>query len=182
MTEENDSFVLQKSQILEDFNDEQVSFLYFCGWIVDGRAGGFIVGRTHPTDSILCFVRHDDGKFSNIHVDGFEYVINPYAAERNFARLQELNSFQDEHHTLQEIPLSLASRIINTSAQPQDKYILMLNGGFIINRRATAKHFKELEEINNSSNPYNYYDINYLNPANRDNRDENGNIVIKLPR
>ncbi len=179
MTEKNDSFPLPELQILKGFKDEQASAIHYAGWLVDGRAGGLIVGRKYPSDSILCFVRHPDGSFSNILVEGFEYIINPYAAANNQTRLQELNAFENEYPPLIEIPLSLASRIINTSAEPEDKFILLTFGSFIINQRATAKHFAELEEINNSLNKHNIFDKNFLNP---DYWDENGNFKKKPPR
>ncbi|ATH99544.1 hypothetical protein [Alcaligenes faecalis] len=121
--------------------------LFINGWVVDGRAGGLIIGRTHETGHIIMITPNGDPAMFETTglVAGGEYIMSTQASETHFQRLQEINA--DQSPCDEEISVSLESRIINTRAEPHDKMLIVLNQ-FIINAEATKRHFDELEHIN----------------------------------
>ncbi|MCQ0168439.1 hypothetical protein DN388_15895 [Pseudomonas sp. S12(2018)] len=119
------------------------------GWIVDARDGGLIVGRSHQNGHILMFQGTPSlGEFEHIgYVEGGEYIMSTGATESHMARLEEIN--RDNAPCDTEVPISLDSQIINTRAEPHDKF-LVIEKQFIINRNATKRHFVELEKLNSA--------------------------------
>lgn len=117
------------------------------GWIVDGRDGGLIVGRRHVEGHILMFQGTDElGVFEHAgFVEGGEYLMSTEATELHFKRLQEINA--DKSPCDSEITITTDSQLINTRAEPHDKF-LVIHRQFVININATKRHFSELEELN----------------------------------
>jgi hypothetical protein len=137
------------------FDRDSFNIMDDAAWIVDGRCGGLLIGRSHADGHIRMVHGPFDGHYRVFTAaEGGEYVVNYRAYENEKTRLDEINSFKDEHCQLSEIAVSPASRILNTHAEPNDKLLWIGNGGvFIVNKRATAKHFSEIEEINQKWNP-----------------------------
>ncbi|TLG92979.1 hypothetical protein FEM54_06045 [Pseudomonas edaphica] len=134
-------------------SQEDFARCFINGWIVDGRDGGLIVGRRHLEGHILMFQPAGElGEFEQFgFVEGGEYLMSKDATELHFDRLLEINSDKAPCDT--EIVYSADSQIINTRAEPHDKF-LIVHSQFIINREATKRHFKELQELNQ---PNRYY-------------------------
>jgi hypothetical protein len=123
------------------------------GWIIDGRAGGFVIGRSHDDGNINMIMELEDGNYSIFcNLEGGEYIINYLAYEAAKERVDEINSFYDEHDLPSSIVLSDKTRILNTLSLPSDKLILISPGQFIVNKKATAKYYYELEDINYKNN------------------------------
>ncbi|MBC3197022.1 MULTISPECIES: hypothetical protein [Pseudomonas] len=123
------------------------------GWIVDARDGGLIVGRTHEEGHILMFQGTDVlGEFEHMgFVEGGEYIMSTDATAHHYSRLEEINS--DKSPCDAEIYVTASSQLINTRAEPHDKF-LVIHKQFIINRNATKRHFDELERLNR---PHRYH-------------------------
>lgn len=134
------------------------------GWIVDGRAGGYIIGRSHDTGNIYMIQRADTADVFVIQscLEGGEYIINHDAYTRYKDRIEEINSFNEPHDKTPNMSITLKTRMINTYSEPYDKLLLIEKGQFIINKFATVFFFKELEEINNSSNSFMYCNLDLL--------------------
>ena len=128
--------------------------LFKIGMILDGRAGGLIIGK--PSDGISVLQESEDDKYTiAAKFENGEYLINHAASLRHRKRLEEINAEQHPEVDKLRIPITSYSRIINTSANPDDKFLLIdRKEMFIINRRSTAKYFDELEFINNNPNLY----------------------------
>lgn len=136
------------------FNKDTVYEMISAGWIVDARGGGLVVGRSHAEGNIYMIQQLTDGRFIiKGHMEGGEYIVNADAYFTNRERLERLNEFSDEHEDMSSTFISPSSRILNTHAQPYDKMLWIdTRGQFIANKRATAKHFHEIEEINHQFN------------------------------
>lgn len=133
-------------------NQEQFIQCFLNGWIVDGRDGGLIIGRRHQEGHITMIQATNAGEFQHIgFVEGGEYIMSPAATKAHFARLEEINS--DKSPCAEEICVSVDSQIINTRAEPHDKF-LVIQQQFIININATKRHFRELEELNKNHRYY----------------------------
>lgn len=136
-------------QFPESFGLDSFYRLFVNGWVVDGRAGGLITGRTHETGHILMYVPSGDPViFSQCGVvAGGEFIASTWATELHFERLQEINS--DKSPCDRAIRVTSESRTINTRAEPHDK-LLIVYKQYIINAEATKRHFEELETLNAS--------------------------------
>jgi hypothetical protein len=135
-------------------------------WIVDGRAGGLLLGRSHAEGHIFMLRGPYDGRFEIFAtMQGGEYVLNHAAYTNEKSRVEEINAFKDEHAVLREVSLSPSCRILNTHATPHDKLLWIGDKGvFIVNARATAKHIREIEAINQKWNPFFKVDLMVLKP------------------
>lgn len=122
--------------------------LFINGWIVDARAGGLIVGRGHDEGHILMFSPAAElGEFSLVgFVEGGEFIMGTEATAAHFDELDQLNRDNSPSDSLPFLDRS--SRIINTCAEPHDKFLIVRNQ-FIINRNATNRHFSTLQRLNN---------------------------------
>lgn len=139
----------------EKFTLDQEAFsrCFINGWIVDARDGGLIVGRCHEDGHILMLQGTSTlGVFEHIgFVEGGEYIMGTDATEAHYDRLKEIN--EDNAPCDKEISVSLDSQIINTRAEPHDKF-LVIQKQYIININSTKRHFRELEDLNR---PHRYY-------------------------
>ena len=133
----------------EHFGLDTFYRLLINGWIVDGRAGGLITGRTHDTGHIIMITPIGDPVNFRLCglVAGGEYLVSTNATAQHHERLQHINSDKSPCHFA--ITLNAESRMINTRAEPHDKLLLVANQ-FVINAEATKRHFDELERINAS--------------------------------
>lgn len=132
---------------------EQFISYFINGWIVDGRDGGLIVGRQHEDGHVLMFqATHESGSFEHMgFVEGGEYLMSTHATALHRERLEEINS--DKSTCDLAINVTTESQLINTRAEPHDKF-LIIERQFIINPNATKRHFAELEQLNN---PHRYH-------------------------
>ncbi|WP_223448475.1 hypothetical protein [Pseudomonas sp. BF-R-19] len=139
----------------EKFTLDQEDFIrcFINGWIVDARDGGLIVGRSHEDGHIVMMQGTSTfGKFEQIgFVEGGEYIMSTDATEAHYDRLKEIN--EDNSPCGDEISVSSDSQIINTRAEPHDKF-LVIQRQYIININSTRRHFKELEDLNR---PHRYH-------------------------
>jgi hypothetical protein len=135
------------------FNKDAFHAMFAVGWIVDGRGGGLLLGRSHAGGNIYTLRQLRDGSFDcPCHVEGGEYIINRAAYLAFEKRIHEINEFNDGHDLTSCICISPKSRILNTHSEPYDKFLFLEEGQYIVNKNATAKYFDELEEINHDGN------------------------------
>ena len=144
------------------FSEETFITLFKLGWVVDGRAGGLVVGRSHDAGNIYMLKEMEDGKYIIPgSLEGGEYILNHYAHLSHAKRIEEING--EEHQELGEqigILVSGNTRLINTSAMPHDKLLLIdSRGQYIVNKHSTAKHLPEIEFINSCDNAYSVCDL-----------------------
>lgn len=134
------------------------------GWVVDGRSGGLVIGRSHDDGNIYFVTESPDNKFViSGHVEGDKYILNYSATEVHESRLLEMNEFYDEQYDYKNKNISSSTRVINTHAEPYDKFIWIdSKRTMIVNKYATAKYFDELEEINDLNNAFKRCEFNLL--------------------
>lgn len=128
------------------------------GFVVDGRAGGLVIGRSHSTGDIYMVWREEDGSFTVTLVEccleGGEFIVNASAYLASQERINEINRFKEPQPELNQLELSPITKLLNTHAEPNDKLLWIERGQFIVNKHATAKHLKELEELNARDNSF----------------------------
>lgn len=119
------------------------------GWIVDGRNGGLVVGRSHAEGHIVFLSPGEQLGHYEIQgvMEGGEYLMNPLATKKHWRRLNEINACRDAFASV--LPLK-ARRIIHTHAEPHDK-LVVVHEQFVVNARATSKYVDELDAMNEES-------------------------------
>lgn len=152
---------MPKNSFSEIFNrlhfDKEIFFkMVMMGWIVDGRAGGYVIGRSHDDGSVYMIMRTAENDIFTVSncLEGGEYVVNYKAYLSNKTKIERINSFKESHEFLPHSKITLKTRVINTYSEPYDKLLLIDKDQFIINKFATAYYYNEIENINNSENPY----------------------------
>ncbi len=130
------------------FNNETFFQMMRLSWIVDGRGGGLVLGRSHDDGNIFMIQELADGGFHIAgHLEGGEYILNADAYASAKERLDQINGFIGETDHIFSVCITPKSRVLNTHSEPNDKMLWIdMLGQFIINKRATAKHFQEIEE------------------------------------
>lgn len=140
--------------------------LYLDGHIVDGRNGGLVIGRSHAEGNIYFLAHYSDDflKFAFTgHMEGGEYLVNHLAYSQHRERIHEINQDFDDEYSLSNLSIGTHTRVINTTADPFDKAILMDHRDmFIVNKYSTAKHLEELEQINNSASDFVFCDFGQM--------------------
>lgn len=132
------------------FTAEEFTTALLAGWIIDGRNGGLIVGRSHDDGHIVMIGRDENtGEYRLIGlVEGQEFVLNRGATAEHYERLEQINS--DKSPCNASIETTTASRLLHTAASPHDRFLLIDYGQqYIVNIQATRRHFTELETLNN---------------------------------
>lgn len=120
------------------------------GWIVDGRAGGLVVGRSHDDGNIYMIQETVDGRFFIPgHLEGGEYILNSDAYEAEEKRIIEINESKEFTPKKSSLPITSSIRVINTAASPNDKLLWIdVRDQFIINKSSTMAFLPELQAIN----------------------------------
>ena len=136
--------------------------LLMTGKIVDGRAGGFLFGRSHADGGIPVIQRQDDDTFSiTAEFEGGEYLVNWRAYQAAESRIIEINSHKENKVIELLSPvITRNSRLLNVHASPSDKLIWVdRRVQFVINKTATFRYFAEIEELNERHNSFADFDI-----------------------
>jgi hypothetical protein len=108
------------------------------GWIIDTRAGGLVLGRSHDQGNIYMFRFTKEPTGFKISIDGNmeggEYIVNynAYIASKN--RFDEINSFYDQTFNIDRSFFNITdkTRIYNAHATPSDKLLLIDNNPIFI--------------------------------------------------
>lgn len=135
-------------------------------WIVDGRGGGLVLGRSHSDGDILMIQERNNGTFYiPACLEGGEYILNYDAYQADEERLEQINGFKEIHTSLPSIKINSKTRILNTHAEPHDKMLWIdSRGQFIVCKSATAKYLQELDELNHTANGFLSCNLNFLGP------------------
>lgn len=141
------------------------------GWVIDTRAGGYVLGRSHEQGNIYMFrfvYNSSESKISfDGNLEGGEYIVNYGAYIANKERFDEINKFYDQTYNIEfdKIKMSSKTRIFNAHATPYDKLLLIDNQNImLINKFATAKYFEEIEHLNDVGNTFQFCDISSFIP------------------
>ncbi len=123
------------------------------GWVVDGRAGGLITGRSHADGHIVMLQPDVElGEYVILGlIEGGEYVLCPEASDAHYQRIEEINL--DNAKCLPREG-RVPSRIIHTSAEPHDKFLIIKKGQWIVNINSTNRHFDEIDRMNAEYNHF----------------------------
>lgn len=134
------------------------------GWIVDGRGGGLVIGRSHAEGNIAVVQEQPDGTFHiRAYMEGGEYILNHEAVKGNEERVEQINSETGLHETTPILEITPKTRTLNTHSEPCDKMLWIdSRSQYIVCKSATAKHLQELETINHAVNGFVSCDLNNL--------------------
>lgn len=141
--------------------------LFLTGVVVDGRAGGLILGRTFSQGGI--YIIHQRGEDFVVHgsTENGEFVMNKAASVRNLTRLQKINAGltkTEEAPPIEESILRL-SHLIVTHAEPNDKFLWLNWHQTIVGKEQSKKHLAELVDLNEEYNPFAICDSNIYFPS-----------------
>lgn len=148
------------------FSKDTFHQMLLSGWIVDGRAGGLVVGRSRDEGNIYMIQETGDGRFFIPgHLEGGEYILNHDAYLAEYDRVVEINQNKEQISDMGPLPINSHIRIINTSANPNDKLLWIdVRGQFIINKISTKAFILELQGINEKHSSYNFCNLDSLIP------------------
>ncbi len=148
------------------FSKDTFYQMLISGWIVDGRDGGLVIGRSHDEGNIYMIQETEDGRFFIPgHLEGGEYILNSDAYEAEENRIIEINETKENIHNNRSLPITSSIRVINTTASPNDKLLWIdIRGQFIINKLSTIAFMPELQAINNKYSNYRSCDLESLIP------------------
>lgn len=130
--------------------------LLLSGRIVDGRAGGLVLGRRHDENLVggIYIIRTTPEGFVILreNMEGGEFVVNANSSRMQRERLEAINQWKEGTGELPPLPVTPILRVLSVSAEPFDKLLWLELGQFIVNRRATAAYFNEIHELNRTGN------------------------------
>lgn len=129
--------------------------LFARGWVVDGRAGGYVLGRRHADGGVPLIAPTYRIPFEFEFcgcMEGAEYLVAKQAAEAFGAEVEALNKTRPSDGL--PVAIGATDRVIDARAQPHDRFVIIDRGSqFIVNFDATRKHYSRLAEINQTSSP-----------------------------
>lgn len=117
------------------------------GWVVDVRAGGLVLGRSHADGDIFMLQECEDRYFHVIgKMQGGEYILTNQACLAKREEIENINQSKLSNQPI-SIECSELSRVFNTNSEPDDKFVWIdTNGQYIINKISTSHHIQRLEE------------------------------------
>ena len=124
-------------------------------WIVDGRAGGYVIGRSHAEGHVYLVRQELDGEYHIFGcLQGGEYVLSQRAADLFWGEATRVTEWGS---------LPTYIRTLCTRAQPCDRLLLLHpRGQFIVNRAGTAAYLEQLDRMNEVENDFGRCDLGQL--------------------
>jgi len=129
---------------------EQFKELFKQKLIVDARAGGLVIGRSHDDGSVI-MIRQKHPEFNFVYasnLEGGEYIISKKAYFKYKERIEEINAYKwtGDRVDLYDI---CKCNILLTKNEPFDKILLIDHQvQFIVNKKATSRFLYEIDCIN----------------------------------
>ena len=130
---------------------ETVLGMFLDGKLVDGRAGGLVIGKSHEAGHIYMIQRSEEDVFIFLGVlEGNEYLLCYEATDLHFELIEEMNrDVRPVSNPVIPDIFHCATRVINTHAAPNDKLLLIdERGQFVVNAVSTKRYFNELQALN----------------------------------
>ena len=75
-----------------------ISEMILLGFIIDGRSGSLVLGRSHEEDNIYTITERDGKYESSACMEGGEYLINKKSTIDNEAVIKKINTFKEPHN------------------------------------------------------------------------------------
>lgn len=129
------------------WSPEDFATAFVNGWVVDGRSGGLVRGRSHEQGHIVMISPSSPlGRYELVGLmEGGEYLMSTDATAIHQERLKEINGDNTPCDT--PLPAAPAGRVLDVTAEPHDK-LLVIERQFIINCNSTRRHLDELLALN----------------------------------
>lgn len=136
------------------FSDGTISLeefwqMFTRGWIIDGRAGGYVRGRRHTDGGvpIIAPTYRVPFEFKFIGcMEGDEYLLPARSMREYSSEVIAINELRPSDGA----PISFGAddRIIDARAEPHDRFVIVDGGQqYIVNFDATRKYYARLAEI-----------------------------------
>lgn len=136
------------------------------GVVVDGRAGGVILGSSYEEGGITVVCQRGYDFFVHALVEGGEFLLNRDASCRHLARINAMNAGLTLHEEVTPVvPCDDLNALIFTQAEPHNKLLWVNWNQASVMRAATQKHLDELLDMNVQQNPFLRCDLDDLFPS-----------------
>ncbi|HVS51949.1 MAG TPA: hypothetical protein VHD62_06290 [Opitutaceae bacterium] len=136
------------------------------GVVVDGRAGGLILGRSYEEGGITVITQRGADFFIHSCVEGGEFILNKDASCRNLARLRDMNVGRTAAEVVNDAnDLTEVSQFVITNGAPDDRMLWISWNQVVVAKTPSLKHLSELIRLNQTENPFMRCDLNELFPA-----------------
>lgn len=125
--------------------------------IIDGSAGGMLVGNYHSKGGIPVLKKCEDAEMYLVSAEfeGWEYLLCPNALKNNIEYLTKINlEFNGAADGFEEYEFSENISKINTFLENDNmmfrsKFLILEPGNFfIVNKFSTKKYIEELDALN----------------------------------
>jgi hypothetical protein len=134
---------------------EFVSFLYKNDLLVNPIEGGLVLGPSHDDNGIQMIRKQGDEYLWIAEMEGYEYLVNPFATDRHHGRLEKINSsvypsiFLFEEYPVQAGITTIDCRPVLVDGLSHTKWIgLTKYSQWIVNKAATQGNLLELNRLN----------------------------------
>ncbi|MEO7413592.1 MAG: hypothetical protein ABIZ81_09560 [Opitutaceae bacterium] len=156
----NESFGLFQRKLPVDLGTTMFEQMLFDGSVIDGRAGGLIIGRKFSEGGVpIVFQRGREFMIHSFTEHG-EFILNRVAATRNLSRIKAINAgLSGDEDTPEPRVIPEVSRLILTAAEPCDKFLWLNWSQMAIAAQYVDRHVAELNEMNDETNPYGFCDV-----------------------
>jgi hypothetical protein len=139
-----------------ELGSKELRDLIVDGMILNAKYGGLVLGNMHSHGGIQ-IIRQSTLEHVQViaEMEGWEYILNPFATEKYAKRLTEINAeFASTRNVFS--PYRIGVEISMLDAKPRNiqgkevSKILLIGdeSQFIINKFSTSKHLEELNELN----------------------------------
>jgi len=153
----NHRFDLFQRALPVDLGTTKFEQMLLEGVIIDGRAGGVLIGRTLENGGISLIRQRGTELLLHDPVESFGFILNPAASTRNLNRVKAILSGTAEA-TMPPDVIPNVTRVIYTKAEPNDKFVWVHWSQTFISAAQTERHYDELTQMNDEANPFAYCD------------------------
>lgn len=135
--------------------------LVLSGAVVDGRAGGLLLGHSYAEDGVAVVCQRGTDFFFHSVAEGGEFIINSDASCRNLRRLaaMEREAKSTGGTTMVEDPTAQVSSLVIATAEPNDRILWLDWNQVVVSGEATKRYLGELVTINQENNPYLHFNL-----------------------
>ena len=161
----NEAFGLFQRKLPVDLGTAMFEQMLWDGVIVDGRAGGIVIGKSFEQGGVpIIFQRGREFLIHSFTQNG-EFILNRVASTRNLERIKAINAGMARPPVSTEGEgMSVISRLIITEGEPCDRFLWLNWSQVAVTSDHVEQHLVELDAMNSETNPYSYCDAEMYFP------------------
>lgn len=133
--------------------EEMFKDFFLTGMIADARYGGLVLGIAHDENGHPGIPAYQkDGNVYKIvlHLEGWEYVLNPHATSLHRPKIEHLNNWAKDmsHRFFRKYKIPYETRIIDSRHTIPSGILIDSQTQFIFNKMSTRKYLNEINRLN----------------------------------